>query len=252
MRLLPPVDTHAHIDLTIPEHELDSLGALVFAPTRSLDEAEFVISRKDRLTVWGIGCHPGLVGAQKSFDVLRFSELIEKTPYVSEIGLDGNSRVPMQTQEAVLNSILDAVEAKPRILSIHSYDATDRVLDCISQYATKGVILHWWLGDLEETKRAIALGCFFAINPSMFNVELLSTIPLERLLTETDHPFGDKRQLDRKPGNVNRVERLLADLHGKKVDEIRAQIWRNLNSLVLETKTGSLFPREVRIKMAAL
>ena len=70
--------------------ELIALGAIVFAVTRSLDEAEQALGRSDETTVWGVGCHPRLVGVQKAFDPGRFRALAERTAYVGEIGAGWN------------------------------------------------------------------------------------------------------------------------------------------------------------------
>ena len=29
-----------------------------------------------------------------------------------------------------------------------------------------GIILHWWLGDAQQTRRAVDLGCYFSVNAS--------------------------------------------------------------------------------------
>ena len=85
MRALSPVDLHAHIDTGIEAAELSALQAIVFAVTRSLDEAEQALKRSDGTTIWGVGCHPGLVGVQKAFNAERFQALVETTPYVGEL-----------------------------------------------------------------------------------------------------------------------------------------------------------------------
>ena len=48
---------------------------------------------KRSMTVWGVGCHLGVVSAHKEFDRERFGELVRRTAFVSEVGLDGSSRV---------------------------------------------------------------------------------------------------------------------------------------------------------------
>ena len=82
MRALPPLDMHAHVDTGIEAAELSALQAIVFAVTRSLDEAEQALKRADTTTIWGVGCHPGLVGVQRAFDVERFQALAAAAPYV--------------------------------------------------------------------------------------------------------------------------------------------------------------------------
>ena len=56
MRVPPPLDLHAHVDAGIDAAELTALRAIVFAVTRSLDEAEQALKRSDRTTIWGVGC----------------------------------------------------------------------------------------------------------------------------------------------------------------------------------------------------
>lgn len=47
MKRLPPIDLHAHIEADIASSDLSELGSLVFAATRSLDEAEQALGRSD-------------------------------------------------------------------------------------------------------------------------------------------------------------------------------------------------------------
>jgi TatD DNase family protein len=254
MRRLPSVDMHAHIEVDIAAADLLELGSLVFAATRSLDEAARALNRSDPWTIWGVGCHPGLVGVQTAFDPARFVDLIDRTPYVSEIGLDGKSRVPMHTQQATFDAILAALQTTPRIASIHSFAATDAVLECLTARPIHGTVLHWWLGNTDQTRQAVELGCYFSINASMLRrPELLDVLPLDRVLAETDHPFGDRSAgRGRRPGNVDNVEDAIARHHGLNQDGVRQATWRNLAELMRSTKCGSLLPRPVRIALAAV
>lgn len=254
MSRLPPIDVHAHIQADMAAADLVELRSLVFAATRSLDEAEQALRRSDPWTVWGVGCHPGLVGVQKAFDPARFAELIAKTSYVSEVGLEGTSRVPMGMQRATFEAILAVLQVNQRITSIHSYGATETVLDCLAHRPIQGAVLHWWLGDAQQTQRATELGCYFSVNASMLRrPNLLDGLPLDRLLTETDHPFGDRSGgRDRRPGHVVNVERALAQLHGLDQDELRLTLWRNLTGLVRLTHCAPLLPRAPMVTLASI
>lgn len=253
MNRLPPIDLHAHIEPDIPTGDLADLRAVVFAATRTLDEAERALGRSDVSTIWGVGCHPGLVGAQNAFNTERFASLIARTAYVGEVGLDGKSRVPMEVQLASLAGVLTVLQAVPRISSIHSFEATGAVLDCLTERPIRGAVLHWWLGDAEQTERAITLGCFFSVNAAMARrLVLLERLPLDRVLPETDHPFGDRSGgRARRPGRVDDVEQALARLHQLPLEEIRQITWRNLGQLTRETGCGMLLPRQVRVALAA-
>jgi TatD DNase family protein len=254
VRALPPIDLHAHIKTDIAPADLIDLDSLVFAATRSLDEAEQVLPRNDPWTIWGVGCHPGLMGAQKSFTAERFRDLIAKTASVNEVGLDGTSRVPMPTQQATFDSILTVLQTTHRIVSIHNYAATEAVLECLAARPIRGAILHWWLGDQQQTRRALDLGCYFSVNISMAkDRDRIESIPIERVLTETDHPFGDRTAgSGRRPGRVDDVEQAIARTCKIEPKELRRHVWRNLADIVGSTGCGSILPRSIRVSLAAM
>ncbi|MFY9587956.1 MAG: TatD family hydrolase [Actinomycetota bacterium] len=253
MRGLPPLDTHAHVNPDIDPSDLTRLGAVVFAMSRSLDEGAKALSRRDALVLWGVGCHPSVAQAQRSFDSAEFANHLERTALVGEIGLDGSARVPMEEQVHTFRQVLAVIAETPRLVSIHSYRATARVLDELKGIPIRAPILHWWLGTTEETEQAVALGCYFSLNPSVSRrTELLRRIPAERLLTETDHPFGDRRRPNAAPGRVEAVERLIAEELGTDDRTVRRQMWRNLLSVVRETRTGHLIPSDVAATLAAV
>ena len=166
MKSLVPIDAHTHIDLNIDRFEINNLAAFVMAVTRTLDEADKATLRKDSLAVWGVGCHPGLSRAQREFDAGRFRELLERTAFAGELGLDSKSRVPMERQIETLMKALDVLRSSPRLTSLHSYAATGQLIELLELGPPPGVILHWWLGDARQTERAVALGCFFSVNAS--------------------------------------------------------------------------------------
>jgi TatD DNase family protein len=233
-RQLPPLDLHAHVEVGTAARDLEALGAVVFVATRSLDEAASALTRSDSVTVWGVGCHPGLVIAQDGFDGNRFRELLAQAAFVSEVGLDGGSKVPIERQEKILTEILDATAETPRIVSVHSAGATAGVLDVIEATGTPGIVLHWWLGTVAETKRAVDLGCYFSVTPSMDVSSLGSAgAPLGRLLPETDHPSGNRRgATTRQPGWTTDVESHVAAAYGVPEGAVRQQFWSTLVGLV--------------------
>lgn len=253
MRGLPPIDAHAHIDVGIDRAEIKRLGSLVLAMTRTLDEADIATAREDLMVLWGVGCHPGLKKAQNRFETDRFEELLTRTAVAGELGLDGRSRVPMDQQVATLVEALRVLRRTPRITSLHSYAATGKLLSLVEDYSSPGIILHWWLGDARETKRAEELGCYFSVNASsVMRKDVFARIPHERLLTETDHPFGDKRSRPRRPGSVRNVEEAIGLQHGMSHREVRHLMWSNLRQLVSTVGCSGMLPPETRVALAAI
>ncbi|WP_425561948.1 TatD family hydrolase [Leifsonella bigeumensis] len=247
--MLPPLDAHAHVDASVSKRELEDLGAVVLIATRSLSNYELVRDRDDLVSVWGVGCHPSLVGVQKAFDSAAFRLAAESTPFISEVGLDGTSRVPLARQEEVLRDILSIAEDLGRIISLHSFEATEELISLLeSRRLESGRILHWWLGDQSSTRRAVEIGCYFSINFSMVrNLEILNELPLDRVLFETDHPSGDRfSSRPRLPGRVQDVESALARHYGITMQQVRDQAWRNFSRLVAATGTLEQMPPPVR------
>lgn len=233
MKVPPPLDTHAHVDTGIAGRDLRELGAFVFAMTRSLEEFEAVRGRRDVRTTWGLGVHPGLARANKSFSPAAFEQAVERTALVGEVGLDGTSRVPIEVQLRTFRSVLQVLQRHPRLVSVHSAGAHLRVLRELHRTPVEGVVLHWWTGSAELTEEAVRLGCFFSLPPAaMSRDETLQLIPRSRLLPETDHPYGDRRTRSKcRPGGVEEVERRLADREGVGPMEMRTHFWRNLGSV---------------------
>src|SRR3546814_14065790 len=80
------------------------------------------------------------------------------------------------------------------------------------------IVLHWFTGTKSEAKRALELGCYFSINAGMLGNEkhapMMQTIPLDRMLTETDGPFTRAGDRPSQPADVAGVVGALGRLHG--------------------------------------
>jgi TatD DNase family protein len=190
--------------------------------------------------------------AQSTFDSARFLALLSSTAYVSEVGIDRRSRVPMDTQVRVLSAILESLQDTPRLTSIHSSGAPTAVLDVLARHRIKGAVLHWWRGDESQTRRAIELGCWFSVNAAgMKHPTDVATIPLDRIFTETDHPSGNRGSVaPRQPGVIHDVEMALARLHGISATAVRKQVWKNLACVVNDVGVLDLLPVPVRRMLA--
>lgn len=246
MKTPPPLDTHAHLASDIEEQEIRALGAFIFATTRSVGEFTKVSARRDLRAVWGVGVHPGLVRFNKAFDAADFAKALSSATFVGEVGLDGSSRVPPSDQVRVFRAVLAELQRQPRIVSIHSSGAHFQLLRELHRTPVDGAILHWWTGSPELTEEAVRMGCYFSTPPAMMSsLETLKRIPLERILPETDHPYGDRRTPgSRRPGGVNEVEHRIAKLHGQEPRDMRIQFWKNLRTLVDVTGSRQRFGAE--------
>jgi len=210
--------------------------------TVSLNEAAVALARRDPLIAWGVGCHPrGYHKSQELFDAERFGEMVERTAIVGEVGLDTASRVPLELQLQTFRHALTVVAEFPRLISIHSYRATGLVIEELRQRPVAVPVLHWWNGTVQETREAVALGCYFSIHSAVArHSKFRTTVPPERVLIESDLSYRDPPAAI--PCRVCWVEHLVAQQLAIHVEDVRHLAWENLARIVTETDTLSLLP----------
>jgi TatD DNase family protein len=131
----------------------------------------------------------------------------------------------------------------PRIVSIHAYQATKFVIRELKENPIEIPILHWWTGNVEETREAVALGCYFSIHSAVARQsKFRTTVPSDRLLVESDHGQADPPEAI--PCRIEWVEHLVAQQFGLARVEVRQLAWSNLARIVRKTHTEKLFPEQ--------
>jgi TatD DNase family protein len=144
-----------------------------------------------------LGLHPE-IAVERESELGLFEELLSQTNYVGEVGLDGSKphRSTLDRQGAILSEILSmCAKAGGKTLSLHSRGATRLLLDVLECEPLAGTpVLHWFSGTERETERAAEMGCWFSIGVPMLRSEkgrrAIARMPLNRILPETDGPFG--------------------------------------------------------------
>jgi TatD DNase family protein len=251
MKAFPSLDAHAHLNPVCTVDELAESGA-VLAMTLSLKEAALAIGRHDPQIVWGVGCHPRKLGAQESFDAERFRDLAQRTAVVGEIGLDIGSHyshASLETQLQTFRKVLKVVSDMPRIVSIHSYQATSLVIKELQQTPIDVPILHWWTGNIQETREAVALGCYFSVHSAVARHSIFrTTVPPERILVESDHGLADPPAAI--PCRIEWVEHLVAQQLGLSRKDVRRLAWQNLATIIRNTNTRRLLPESLTVIIA--
>lgn len=231
---LPRIDAHAHIAPDVTGPQVRDLGnALVFAMTRSLDEARQVVRRADTNLVWAVGTHPAVAEARDAYRPEAFRKALDFFAVVGEVGLD--RRGPRDEQRVILNSILDECHGAPVLISLHSTGRVPDLLTALERRPHPGAILHWFTGGPDDLRRALDLGCYFSVNGAM-PAETVSAIPTDRLLTETDFPSSRCKTGARLPGDTTRAEELIKRSHPEA--DPRRLVHENLRRILTATGAG--------------
>ncbi len=240
MDTLISLDAHAHLDPSRFTEELAGTGA-VLAMSLSLNEAERALSHHEGLIAWGAGCHPRKPKSQTEFNAQQFRQLVQKSAVAGEIGLDGGSRVPMDKQLSIFRQELDVLADCPRLVSIHAYAATGRVIEELQRRPVAAPVLHGWTGSSEETRQAVALGCYFSIHSAVARYSRFRLyVPRERILVESDHGYTDPPAAI--PCRIGWVEYLVAQQYRMDVTDLRRLVWHNFAAIIRATDTLHLLP----------
>jgi len=151
-----------------------------------------------------IGIHPES-SAREDLETFReiFNSNVQSIDGIGEIGLDGTYDVPIKQQEYVFSAMLELAELTGRPVSIHSRRMLDRVLEMLSSYRIKSVLLHWFAGSKKQLAICMERGLYVSYGPPLVYSEdkkvLLKNTDRDRFLVETDGPVQYSRCFEDKP-----------------------------------------------------
>lgn len=240
------VDFHCHLDLyqdhaaLISECDREGVATLAVTTTPKAWARNRDMAASSRNVRVALGLHPQLV-AERETELPLFHHLLSETRYVGEVGLDAGPKYfqSIEAQQRVFLSILRAcAEQGGKILTVHSVRATSKVLGYIEHLLPNergSVVLHWFSGSASEARRATDLGYYFSINSEMLrspnHCALVSKLPINRLLTETDGPFVAVAGRPARPRDVVHTVEKLAVVMNLSAEMMASQIITNLETL---------------------
>lgn len=234
------IDAHCHLDLYPKPTDVAERAARANVVTimvtnlpSAFEKAYPHVQAFDKIRP-ALGLHP-LLAPQHQLEYPRFAELIDKTSYIGEVGLDF-SRDGYNTRDLQIDSfrfVLKTIGERRKFISIHSRRAETAVLDLLGEASfSSPVVFHWYTGPLNVLERAVRDGHFFSINPAMINSpsgkKIIGRIPPAQALTETDGPFVKIDSRAAEPHDVDRVERYLSTEWSVSRTDVRRSIKDNL------------------------
>lgn len=250
-------DSHTHLDF--PQFDGDreqviaraqeagitrmiNVGAGLLSSERSVELAE-----RYPCIYASVGIHPHEADTlnDASFAALRTLAARPRVVAIGEIGLDYYRNLsPREDQKDALERQLDLAESLGLPVIIHDRDAHDDVMAALQRRvgggrALRGV-LHCFSGDLSMALKVIEMGLYISVGgPVTFKnarklPEIVQSIPITRLLLETDcpylapHPYRGQRN---EPAYVFLVAQTVAALRNVSTAEVQRVTTQNVQDL---------------------
>ncbi|OQZ01601.1 MAG: hypothetical protein B6D35_02825 [Candidatus Brocadia sp. UTAMX2] len=239
------IDTHAHLDFPDYKADLESvlsrakeadIGCIINVGT-SLASSKKSVTLANRFppVYASIGIHPHDASKVSDQDWQALESLVNepKVIAVGETGLDYyRNRSPHDDQQRIFHKHLILAKRHNLPVIIHCRDASDDCLKILDEHKNgllKGVV-HCFSGTAEVARKYLELGLYVSFaGPITFSNanslrEVAKSVPVERLLLETDCPFlspQQKRGERNEPAYLSFIIPVLASIYGLSVSDIQ-------------------------------
>ena len=201
-------DTHAHLSDEAFDEDRHSLIPKLFESgvTRIIDvacdvrTADRTIELIDRYPfIYGtVGMHPHDVSAMDNAMMDRISDILQhkKMLALGEIGLDYHyENANTAVQHEIFRQQLDLADQLDLPVIIHSRDATQDTINVLKSRRNHCGVLHCFSGSADTAQIYLKMGYYIGFtgvvtfSNAKKAVEAAKTIPLDRILLETDCPY---------------------------------------------------------------
>jgi TatD DNase family protein len=241
------VDTHCHLFLLggEPSPAIEAARAAGVAtlicpgidPATSRRALELAESHRGVFATAGMHPHDA-----SAFDARAGAEIEElladpRVVAVGECGLDFfRMHSPREDQERVFRAHVSLARAAGYPLVVHTRDAWPEILRLLDEGSAERVVLHCFSGDARIARECVARGYHlsFAGNLTYPRNDALrdaaASVPLDRILVETDSPFLAPQRLrgrDNEPANVIDVIAELARVRNEAFETVRDATFAN-------------------------
>ncbi len=244
------IDAHCHLDDEQFANDLDAVIAraaeagvqTIITAGADVESSRAAVALADKYDcVYAVvGVHPEHAATfdDATLEMLRDLAQQRKVVGIGEIGLDfyWQNNPPREVQTSVFIVQLDLAAELGKPVVIHDRDAHRELMDTlrVARCSAPRGILHCFSGDLAMAQRAIDLGYYisFTGNVTFKNArqlqEIVSALPLERIVVETDAPYlSPLRGKRNEPANVALVAAKIAELKHIAITEVEETTTHN-------------------------
>lgn len=253
-------DSHCHLDpmrygaelpFVLERARAAGVRFMQVIGTRAVDsEAAAALAGREQGLTAAAGIHPNDAADADDAEWERIVQLVEsgRVSAVGETGLDWyRDTAPPDRQRQLFDRHIRLAQRVGLPLVVHTRESIDDVLAMLRDALTRGAltaVLHSFTGTVEQATEAVGLGCFIGFaGMATFRSgaavrEVAMTVPLDRLLIETDSPFLSPEPLRgrrNEPANVVHTARCLAIARGETLEAFAAATTANAQRLFHRT-----------------
>ena len=237
-------DTHAHMDdrafdadrAQLLEDLPNQQIALLMNPGCSLESSRNAVKLANThdYIYAAVGSHPD-VADEVNEEVLEeyrtLCKLNSKVTAIGEIGLDYHYEdIPRDLQKKAFRAQMALAAELDLPVIVHERDAHEEGMAIVKEFPTVTGVFHCYSGSAEMARQLVDLGWYIGFTGVLTfknarkAVETAQSIPLERIVLETDCPFMAPEPFRGKrndPGYIFRMAEKLAEIRGLSVEEIQ-------------------------------
>jgi len=243
-------DTHAHLNDPAfdPDREalMESFAAagvgLVMNAGCSLESSRDIVAMAEKYP-WlyaSVGSHPDSaneVNEEVLEEYRKLCKLSDKVKAIGEIGLDYYYEdIPRDIQQKAFRMQMALAQELDLPVIVHERDAHNDGMMIVKEFPKVKGVFHCYSGSAEMARQLVNLGWYIGFTGVLTfrnarkAVETAASIPLERIVLETDCPFMAPEPFRGKrnhPGYLYRMAQKLAEIRGISVVEVHAVTYEN-------------------------
>ncbi len=179
-----------------------------------------------------VGSHPDVADEvdEAAIEAYRMLCKHSKVKAIGEIGLDYHYEdIPRDIQQKAFRMQMALAQELDMPVIVHEREAHEDGMSIVKEFPTVKGVFHCYSGSAEMARQLVDLGWYIGFTGVLTfknarkAVETAASIPLERIVLETDCPYmapTPYRGKRNHPGYLYRMAEQLADIRGICVEEI--------------------------------
>lgn len=248
------IDTHCHLNFgafnktykqTIERALQKEIGMIIVGAAKETTEKALAIANEypNDPVYATVGLHPTHVN-EEAFDTAWFEDMLkeDKVVAVGESGIDlyrPKEQDSFELQKEVLKNHVELSKKSKKPLVLHSrgteqtlQQAYDAIFEALGDYSHG--VLHCFTGSGKDIQKFLDHGLMVSFTGVITLAEEIGetckSVPIERLMVETDAPYITPlkyKPQQNEPLFVEEIARKVAELKGMEYDDVVAQTTKN-------------------------